>query len=202
MPEIKDTEQQILDAAKRVFMQKGMGAARMQEIANEAGINKALLHYYFRSKDKLFEAVFLDTLQEVGPAIQAFFEEDDSLFDKLDRLVDTYIDLMKERPYLPAFVIGEMNRDPERLIALIKEANYLPKPQALLGQLMEAQAKGEVKAIAPIDLVLNVISLCIFPVAVSPMLRQLFSISEQDFAELLEHRKQTVKDFVHNALQP
>ena len=95
------TEEKILSAARKIFTTKGMAGARMQDIANEAGINKALLHYYYRDKEKLFETIFLEEAQKFFPKINAIFQSDDPLFLKIEKFVDEYIDEMLENPYLP-----------------------------------------------------------------------------------------------------
>lgn len=202
MAKDQNTETRILESAKRVFQQKGMGGARMQEIADEAGINKALLHYYFRSKDKLFEAVFLDTLQQLGPQIQELLMADLPLFEKIDQFIERYIDLLLERPYLPSFVLYELNRDPDHLIQLITSTGVSPKPILLFNQIQQEIEEGNIKAIQPMDLVLNIISMCIFPFAAAPMVKGLFKIDHDTFKMVLQYRKKTIKEFVHNALRP
>src|SRR5881394_2478863 len=95
-----DTESRILDAAHRVFVRRGTAGARMQDIADEAGVNKALLHYYFRSKEKLFEKIFTELSQHFFPKLVKIFESDESLFRKIELFVAEYIDQMRQTPYL------------------------------------------------------------------------------------------------------
>jgi Transcriptional regulator len=97
-----ETEKHILDAAKAVFILRGTAGARMQEIAEEAGVNQALLHYYFRSKEKLSEAVFRDTAGRMFPALLQIVAGDLPLVEKIDRIVDTYLTTMSQTPFLPA----------------------------------------------------------------------------------------------------
>src|SRR5680860_1428715 len=103
-----NTEEKILHAAQTVFIQKGMDGARMQEIANEAGINKALLHYYFRTKQKLFEAIFKKVFKQIFPKIETFILSDLPFEEKLGVFIDNYIDLLIKNPYFPAFILKEM----------------------------------------------------------------------------------------------
>ena len=93
-----------------------MAGARMQDIADEAGINKAMLHYYFRSKEKLFEKIFTELSQHFFPRLVKIFESDESLFRKIELFVAEYIDQMRRTPYLPIFVLNEVNRQPETFI--------------------------------------------------------------------------------------
>ena len=102
------TEHKLLQVAQKHFVQKGFAGAKMQEIADEAQINKALLHYYFRSKDKLYEAVILQTLDEFIPMITAAFESDGTIWQRIQKIVDTYIDLLSEMPHIPFFIIYEL----------------------------------------------------------------------------------------------
>ena len=133
--EDKTAQEKILAAAKKVFTTKGMAGARMQDIADEAGINKALLHYYFRDKDKLFEVVFMEEAQKFFPKINAIFNSDAPLFEKIENFVNEYIDEMLENPYLPWFVLNEINRDPDQFMYKIWGKENLPKPGKFLEQI-------------------------------------------------------------------
>ena len=114
-----NTEQKILDAAKEVFQQKGMTGARMQEIADKAGINKALLHYYYRTKDKLFEKVFELAFSLFIPKVKEMMISDKPVFEKIEFFVENYLNLLQKHPYIPGFVISELNRNPEILVKII-----------------------------------------------------------------------------------
>src|SRR3954462_1734201 len=93
------TEERILSAAQKVFLAKGMDGARMQDIADEAGINKALLHYYFRSKDKLFEQIFLNVATAFLPKIFFILKGENTLFEKIEKFCDEYITQIIKTPY-------------------------------------------------------------------------------------------------------
>src|SRR5690606_40702738 len=107
------TEEKIFEAAFKVFQSKGFTGARMQEIADEAGINKAMLHYFFRSKEKLFEAVFMKAFGKLAPQINEIFNSDDDLFEKIRKFTASYITFVIEYPFLPQFIIQEMNNNPD-----------------------------------------------------------------------------------------
>lgn len=138
----KGAEERILAAAKNVFTTKGMTGARMQDIADEAGINKAMLHYYFRDKDKLFETIFMDEAQKFFPKINAIFNSDAPLFEKIENFATEYIDEMQENPYLPWFVMNELHRDADQFMYKIWGKDNLPKP----GKFLE-QIEQEIKAV-------------------------------------------------------
>lgn len=121
------TETRILEAAKKVFIRKGLDGSRMQEIANEAGINKALLHYYFRSKQKLFEAVFSYAFIKFLPKVTEVLNADMPFLKKIEIFIDNYIDLLIENPFLPIFILNELYRQPEKLIYLIRSSGIHPE---------------------------------------------------------------------------
>ena len=107
------TETLILDAAQAVFLEKGLAGARMQEIADRAGINKALLHYYFRSKDKLSELIINRAVGAMMPRLMAILEADLDLFEKIRQLTSEYISLISQRSFMPLFIVNEVNRNPQ-----------------------------------------------------------------------------------------
>ena len=94
------TEEKIFSAAREVFHRKGFAAARMQEIADEAGINKAMLHYCFKNKDQLFEAVFLNAFGQLAPQINEIFNSEETLFVKIEKFTESYISFVMENPFL------------------------------------------------------------------------------------------------------
>ena len=115
------TKEKIVQAAHDVFIRKGMDGARMQEIADEAGINKALLHYYFHSKQQLFSEVFYGILSRLIPGVIMIFKGEGSLPDKIEAVVAEYDSFMFRNPYLPLFVIREINRDPDQLAGFMSD---------------------------------------------------------------------------------
>ena len=196
----KDTENQILEAAKKVFLEKGMTGARMQEIADAAGINKSLLHYYYRSKDKLFLAVFRFAVLQFLPGIQEMITSDIHFEEKIRRFVHRYIDILMENPFVPMFIIQEIQRDPDRLFNAFIDAGI--KPDEILSQFNEAIENDEIRNIDPRDLVVNLLSLCIFPVAAQPVMQRLITDNNSDvYREFIEKRKETVPEFILNAIK-
>src|SRR5678816_3711188 len=114
-----DTEQRILEAAKAVFVRQGTAGARMLEIAEEAGVNQALLHYYFRSKERLAQAVFQQIASRLFPALIQTLGSDLSLDEKIDRLVTLYLDNLSKSPFLPGYLLSDLHHHPERLPQLL-----------------------------------------------------------------------------------
>lgn len=197
----KGAEQRILAAARKVFTTKGMAGARMQEIADEAGINKALLHYYFRDKDKLFEAIFMDEAQKFFPKINAIFQSDDPLFEKIETFVREYIDEMIENPYLPWFVLNEINMDPDRFMSKMLGETYRPKPAKFLEQIGMEIKKGTIKKINPVHLLMNLLSMTIFPFIARPMITRNLQMSELQFRKAMEERKKEIPKFIIDSIR-
>ena len=194
-------EEKILEAARKVFTTKGMAGARMQDIADEAGINKALLHYYFRDKDKLFEVVFLGEAQKFFPKISVIFNSDISLFEKIENFVHEYIEEMQENPYLPWFVINEMNRDPDQFLGKIWGKDKQPNTAKFLEQVEQEIRAGKIKRISPPQLLMNMISMTIFPFIGKPMFIRNLRLSEKQFREIMEQRKKEIPKFIIDSIR-
>ena len=197
----KGAEERIRAAARKVFMTKGMAGARMQDIANEAGINKALLHYYFRDKDKLFEVVFLEEALKFFPKINAIFNSDAPLFEKVENFVNEYIDEMQENPYLPWFVMNEINRDPDQFMYKIWGKENLPKPGKFLEQIEKEIKKGTIKKINPVHLLLNLLSMTIFPFVAKPMVTRNLRLNDTQFKQIMEQRKTEIPLFIIDSIK-
>lgn len=196
-----NTEEKILDAATSVFVRKGMDGARMQEIADEAGINKALLHYYFRSKDKLFDAIFSKIIGFAFPKIGQILQSDMDFKSKVEQAIDTYIDLLLKYPYLPGFILKEINRDPSVFFKLVMKHGFNIKP--IIQVISDAMDRGEIVCMKPEHLMVNVIGLCVFPFAARPVISFLaFNEDKAATQAFLEERKQEVKQFVLRAIEP
>jgi len=172
------TEQRILAAAHKIFLSRGLDGARMQDIADEAGINKALLHYYFRSKDKLFETIFAEVVRQFMPRINEIFESDLPLFQKIEQFCERYINQMKQTPYMPLFILGEMAKRPDALIKKIWGSNK-PPIGLFLEQVQREIEAGTIRPVHPAQLLINILSMCVFPFMAQPMLEHLAGISKQ-----------------------
>jgi TetR/AcrR family transcriptional regulator len=198
----ENTEQKILEAAKNVFMRKGSAGARMQDIADEAGINKALLHYYFRSKEKLFEVIFREAAGKIMSGISKIFDEGEmDFFDQVRRFCNMYIQLGKDHPYLPIFVLHEMHTGDGKVFRNIMAA-YKGKPmKSIMYAIQKAVESKKINPVDPMQLILNMLSLCMFPVIARPMFLQVSGVSEEKFSALLESRSEEVSTFIINAIR-
>ena len=202
MVKSKSAEQKILIAARKVFEQKGLWGARMQEIADEAGINKALLHYYFRSKDKLFEKIFQDSLKAISVGFIDVLKGELPILEKLKKFIEVYINVISKNPYLPMFVLNEMNQNPNRLRDILEQMDIFNGVMGFFMELMKEMNAGNIRAIHPSHLLLNIMGMIVFPFAVrttiAPVLKEKTGI---DYDDILAERKQVVFDFVCDYLK-
>ena len=194
------TEEKIFEAAHKVFQQKGFSGARMQEIADEAGINKAMLHYCFKNKESLFEAVFMKAFSQLAPQINEIFNSDASVFDKIRKFTDSYISFVIENPFLPTFIIQEMNNNPDFVERFLNHKNR-PNPTILIAQIENEIAQGIIKEIHPKQLLVDIFSMTIFPFAAQVLLKGMIQINEKEFFELMEQRKFHISEQIINAIK-
>lgn len=201
MAKSKDTEGRILDAARRVFVKKGLSGARMQEIADEAGINKALLHYYFRSKEKLFDRIFEEVFQSISMGIGKAMKAELPPLEKLEQLISMYVDILSKNPYMPIFILNEISQNPERMKKALGE-DIFPSMTGFFTELMQEMNVGNMRPIHPAHLLMNIMGMIILPIAGKPMLSPVLKESLGiDFDDILAERKQVITDFVFNALK-
>jgi len=187
------TEQNILNAAISVFQKKGMAGARMQEIADEADINKAMLHYYFRNKQQLFEAVFMKAFGQLAPQMNLIFASEEKLFDKIRKFVSSYIDFILKNPYLPSFIIQELNQNPEFVQKFMSHQGK-PDPKPFLKQIDDEIKAGNIKNINPKQLLMNLLSLSIFPFVGEVMLKVVMEVPDKEYLQLMQERKTLVSE--------
>jgi TetR/AcrR family transcriptional regulator len=194
------TRERILAAAKNVFVSKGMAGARMQDIADEAGINKALLHYYFRNKEQLFQVIFKEAAGRLFPKLNFIFESDMPLFEKIESFTYEYITIILENPYLPLFVLNEIHQDPHFFLNHVWAGNK-PRPDKFLKQIQEEVQKGTIKDISPVQLLMNMISLTVFPFVAKPMFQLNVGIDDWQFKAIMEQRKTEVAKFIIESIK-
>jgi AcrR family transcriptional regulator len=196
----ENTEGLILEAAKSIFQTKGMDGARMQEIANEAGINKAMLHYYYRSKQLLFEAVFKNAFSLLAPQLNAVLNDDSTLEDKIRNFTSNYISFIIKHPYLPNFIIQELNRSPSFILKL-KENKGFPTLENFRRQVNENVKAGRIRPISAEQLFINILSLNIFPFVAKPLVMALTNSDVISYKQLMEDRKTEVSNFIINSIK-
>lgn len=202
-----DTEAKILDAAHRVFVRRGVAAARTQEIADEAGVNKALLHYYFRSKEKLSDAVFVQAARELFPRLLAGLGSDLPLREKLQEAIDTDMEMLEASPFLPGYLLCELRSEPERLKALLHGALRVDMLRAQLFESLGRQIDAEVEAgrmrpTTPQELLVVLMSALVFPHAASHMLEVAAGLDEDARSRLADWRRRELAGFILRGFAP
>lgn len=195
----QETEEQIFQAACRVFQQKGYAGARMQEIADEADINKSMLHYYFRSKDKLFQRVFQRELGRLFPVIFSVLDSEDPLDEKIRELIDTYYAFLNDNPHLAQFVVLEMNQHPNRFRKYIESREIRP-PEKFLSQIQKEITKGNLDPVDPRQLMVSILGLILFPFIARAMVQSVFGQDEADYLKFLGERREFLAGFILNAI--
>jgi len=191
-----NSEERIKAAARKVFHQKGYAGTRTRDIAEEAGINHAMLNYYFRSKEKLFQVVMIETMTYFFQGISTILnQEKTSLEQKIEQVVAKYIDLLLEEPELPTFVFNEVRTNPEPFIENSPIYKALQN-SVLARQYAEAVARGEVSEPNLIQMALNVISLVIFPFIAQPIFTALSRTDKEAYKTLMLERKKLIPQWI------
>ncbi len=194
------TEEKIFEAAFKVFQLKGFKGARMQEIADEAGINKAMLHYCFKNKELLFEAVFMNAFGKLAPQINEIFKSQDSIFEKIKKFTDSYISFVMNYPFLPQFIIQEMNNNPEFVTKFLKKENR-PDPTKLIHQIENEIKLGILKPINPKQLLIDIFSMTVFPFAAQALLKGMIQVSNEELMQLMEERKKYIYEQIITSIK-
>ena len=196
----KLTEEKIFEAATDVFEEEGMAGARMQNIANRAGINKALLHYYFRTKDQLFNAVFSKLAQKMFMKFSPIFEENLTLEEKIRFFFREHINLMKQNPKLPGFILNEINRNPQRIKKLLSNVDFKNLWAAILKYHSHELYKYNITEEKLPQIMTTIASLSVFPFAARGIFEVIFSNVGVEFDDYIEERKEFAADFVIRAI--
>jgi TetR/AcrR family transcriptional regulator len=196
----KLTEEKIFEAATIVFEEEGLTGARMQNIADRAGINKSLLHYYFRTKDHLFEAVFTKLAKKMFAKFSPIFETNLTLEEKIRFFFKEHIAFMQQNPKLPGFILNEINHNPQRIKKLIKNIEFNKIRTTLLEQHKEELDKYNISEETLLQIIVTIISLSVFPFAAKGILEVVFENFGVDFDEYVEKRKDFAADFVIKAI--
>lgn len=194
------TEEIILEAAQAVFLEKGLAGARMQEIADRAGINKALLHYYFRSKEKLSELIINRAVSTLLPRLLGVLDTELDLFEKIRLLAGEYVTFVSRNSFMPLFIVNEVNRNPQFFLkaAIQQEKPHLDKFRR---QVEEAVTQGRIRPVSHAQLLMNMMSMVIFPFLGKPIFQVALGLSDGQFQLEMERRRTEVAEFVIRAIQ-
>ena len=200
--DVQPTERLIVEAATEVFFEKGLRGATVRDIAARAGVNVSMINYYFRSKEKLFDVVFDQKFGELFAHFGQVVESNRPFFEQIEQIVAGYADILKKNPKLPGFVHGELALDPERIVGRVCGNPHFRSLIEQIGKrIEEAAAAGIIRPILPIDLILNVVSLCVFPFMARPMVEQIGHQAGWEFDAWMDERMKGVAQFVIDAIK-
>lgn len=195
----ENTEVRIKEAARKLFQEKGFDAVRTREIAQASKINSALLHYYFRSKEKLFHIIMMESISEMFSFLRQIINDNNTaLSEKIDRIVSGYIDVIKANPNLALFVLNELNTDSGKIIRESGIMKNMLIDSALFRQI-EEQLKKKSIPVSPAHIMLNTISLSVMPVIARPLIAYLYD--KKEINEFLEERRKLIPIWIKAMLQ-
>jgi AcrR family transcriptional regulator len=198
----QQTRERILDAAHAVFLRKGTAGARTQEIANEAGVNKALVHYYFGTKAALADAIFERSMGALTPLIFGILaDEHRTIEQKVREIVRAQIAFHTAHPYVAGYMISEMHAEPQRMVDLVAKRGG-PPLEVIRRQLREAADSGAMRSISPEQFVVNMMGLLIFPFALRPGLSVMLHFDQDRWAAFMEERGRLLPDLILAGLRP
>ena len=197
-----DTEQRIFDAALSVFAAKGRDGARMQEIADLAGINRALLHYYFRSKQQLYEAVFAHLFQQYVESFQGRLKLGGSFAKTLRSFIDNYIDYVHGHQDMVRLMVNENMAGGSMLGEHLARAfKTKGSPQQRMEEaILHAIEVGEIREVCPRHTMLTIVASCVFMFLITPTLMLTNPEARQDFDAFIEARKDHVFHLIYDGL--
>ena len=189
-----ETEEKIISSAEKLFYQKGKAGTSMQDIADDAGINRTLLNYYFRSKDQLFEAVFRKAMESFVPDLAVMINAHNAFEEYVPAMVEKIIDTMLENPHIPNFILQELSSNPERMPQIIKEMGVDPE------KITEKMGGGiglSHRGMDPRQVIMNLMSLMIFPFAAKPVVLDiLYKGDNEAYAEAMKDRKILIPEII------
>jgi AcrR family transcriptional regulator len=197
--EKKNTEQRIFEAACRVFQKHGYGGARMQDIADEADINKSMLHYYYRTKDQLFQKVYQQKMGRILPVMFELWNADLPLDEKIEKMVDNFYSFLEANPRSPHFFVHEMNENPERFRKFIESLELDPH-RKFDRQLKHEAELGNIANTDPQQLPVSIVALILFPFIARTMGKSVSGMNDAQYDQFLEERKAFLVDFILNGI--
>ncbi len=193
--EKQDAETKIKEAARRVFLAQGYEGAKMRQIAEEADVNLAMINYYFRSKEQLFQSIYAETFAQFVGQMAAMINEPTPLEVKIWKIVDRYTDFMIENPLVPSFIISEQQTNDGAFFKGIN-AKGLIESSVFKKQLVEEAEKGNIRQIEPLQVIVTILSNIIFPIVARPVVSYVGGLDDEGFQEFMMTRKQIVPEMI------
>ncbi|HLT75196.1 MAG TPA: TetR/AcrR family transcriptional regulator [Ohtaekwangia sp.] len=189
--EHQQTQDLIKETAKSLFFKKGYLKATTQEIADEAGVNRALIHYYFRSRDQLLEMLLDESLCEKKERVRTILSSDLPFREKIALYIDVVVDYALEFPFLEPFIISETARNPEKISEFCSKDRG--KSSELIGpQLEEEIRKKRIAPISPEHFMVNLSAMCHYPLLAKSVLKTIHGMTEAGFKKFLMERKKVI----------
>jgi len=201
MARSRNTEQKIFDAATELFLEKGVDRTSVREIAAKAGINLALMNYYFRSKENLFDAIFTMLVKKNSEELIRILNSDLELKEKIRRYVHVYIDMLSHNPLLVSFVMAILHRSREHITEM-KAVHSLYATEQFTKQLIEEARKGNIRRTDPTHFFVDMLSLITFPFAIKMLIIDKNHFTEKEFQQFVRERKERVPEMLMDSLRP
>lgn len=196
-----NAEAKIKEAAKKLFQEKGFDAVRTREIAEKAGINSALLHYYFRSKEKLFHIIMIESIGEMFSFMRQIINDTEtSLGNKIDLIVEGYLSVISSNPRLALFVMNELNSNSQKIIMESGIPQNMLTKSFLFQQIKDQLQKKSIQ-MSPLHIMLNAISLSVMPVIARPLIDFLYNVEIEDTNQFIEERHKLIPMWIKGMLQ-
>ncbi len=197
------TKEKILQAALEIFVKKGKEGARMQEIADCAGVNKAMLFYYYTSKDLLYAEVFRSNIIEIITNVKSIFISESNPERKLEQIVDAYIHFFNEHPNLPKLIMREIANDGEvirNMIRGLKQNVAADIPDKFIALIQDSISDSHFHKVDPKQTIISIFGMCIIYFVGKPLIETLLELEDVDNAKFIEQRKQNILFILKNGL--
>ncbi|MDR1201384.1 MAG: TetR/AcrR family transcriptional regulator [Tannerellaceae bacterium] len=198
---VSEVRERILDVARELFIKNGYKGTSVRDIAAASETNVAMVNYYFHSKYNLFEIIFEEAFNRLQKKIFSTLSSDLPFFELIETVIDSYYEMLMEYPQIPIFILNEINQNPERLSERMREKDPHGVFLQMSKRIKEEEKKGVIKETPPIDFLLNILSLCVFPFIFKNLGSNVAKVSQREYSEMIVNHKKYVIQFVINALK-
>ncbi len=202
--EKQNMEQTILKVAEELFIDQGFVKTTTAQIAKKAGCNSAMVHYYYRTKELLFERIYGEKIKLIFKSLTAISGSGKSLEERIAEIIDVYFDFLSRNPRLPAFLLYEARQSPainEHITLRLREAlgKIVPPIDA---ELRAAVSSGQIRPVLTIDLFMSVLTLCLGTFLITPVFQNVWEMSDAEYTELICRRRTEIKETILSRLKP
>ncbi len=198
---ISEVKERILEVARDLFIKYGYKGTSIRDIAAASGTNVAMVNYYFNSKYNLFEIIFEEAFTRLQNKIFTTLTSDLPFFELIEKVINSYYDMLMEYPQIPIFILNEVSQNPERLSERVRTLGPHDVFLKMSQRIKEAEEKGIIKETPPLDFLLNVLSLCVFPFIFKNLGSNVANVSQEEYTAMISNHKKYVIEFVINALK-